>query len=435
MNMKSIALLFVFTIALKGFSQNPTFVLFDHTNAPFVNDSITWVKTDTSDVKWVGTRNGLYRFYNNTWTVYTTSNSTLPDNRIDKFEIAWNNTIWFLNHDKGFIKFDGTNFTVYNTSNLPALPTDSMAGIAIDSNDVFMWTNYHGIIKFNSIINSIYHIDTTNSYLQNISSLIFHNNHTLYGTCLNPQPGVVAFPQNKADSISSVNDFVIVNANTISINYCFLNIFNNCTYSKILSDKYHNRFEIYWTAGGPSATQRMRKYDANNNLIGDELHQHIPDKQRALNNHGEYSMYNSGSDGLCVNIFNPPFSTCYASSNSIIPHWNILNFDTDSHNNVWLSTPKGLVAYNEQGVITNITKLKESNLIKVFPNPCANIFNVESEKEIVEIKIYNQIGSLLISSQSITKSIDVSNLSNGIYFIEVKTKDNHLIRQKIVISM
>ena len=181
-----LVVLFTLSITVKGFAQTGNMILFDHTNAPFVNDSITWVEVDTSDVKWVGTRNGLYSFQNNTWTVYNTSNSGIPNNRIDKFKIAYDNTIWFLNNNNGFIKFKNNIFTLYNKAALPTLSTDSLVGLTIDSNEVFFWSNYNGISKYNSVTNSIYNINTTNSCLKKIETLVYHQNHKLYGLCKKP---------------------------------------------------------------------------------------------------------------------------------------------------------------------------------------------------------------------------------------------------------
>ena len=103
--MKQLYTLLGIVLAFNFFSQTPNWILFNHTNSPILNDSITWVEVDTSNVKWIGTRNGLYSFDNNTWKIYNTSNSNIPNNRIDKFKIAYDNTIWFLNNNNGFIKF------------------------------------------------------------------------------------------------------------------------------------------------------------------------------------------------------------------------------------------------------------------------------------------------------------------------------------------
>ena len=57
--------------------------------------------------------------------------------------------------------------------------------------------------------------------------------------------------------------------------------------------------------------------------------------------------------------------------------------------------------------------------ISLYPNPTNNILNVKSQ-ELVDIEIYDSIGKLVLNKNS-TKSIDVSKLSNGIYFLNIKS--------------
>lgn len=57
--------------------------------------------------------------------------------------------------------------------------------------------------------------------------------------------------------------------------------------------------------------------------------------------------------------------------------------------------------------------------VGLFPNPTNNILNIKSQ-ELVDIKIYDSIGNLVLNKNS-TKSIDVSKLSNGIYFVNIKS--------------
>ena len=65
--------------------------------------------------------------------------------------------------------------------------------------------------------------------------------------------------------------------------------------------------------------------------------------------------------------------------------------------------------------------LDENNIVdySLFPNPTNNILNVKSQ-ELVDIEIYDSIGNLVLNKNS-TKSIDVSKLSNGIYFVNIKS--------------
>lgn len=65
--------------------------------------------------------------------------------------------------------------------------------------------------------------------------------------------------------------------------------------------------------------------------------------------------------------------------------------------------------------------LDENNIVDygLFPNPTNNILNVKSQ-ELVDIEIYDSIGNLVLNKKS-TKSINVSKLSNGIYFVNIKS--------------
>lgn len=81
-----------------------------------------------------------------------------------------------------------------------------------------------------------------------------------------------------------------------------------------------------------------------------------------------------------------------------------------------------------------IVKLKKDNSLsieknnnlsfKVYSNPTAAFFNLETsfENEISSMKICNMTGKLIDTHLKPGPSIDLSNYSNGIYFINIKTK-------------
>ncbi len=72
--------------------------------------------------------------------------------------------------------------------------------------------------------------------------------------------------------------------------------------------------------------------------------------------------------------------------------------------------------------------------VQVFPNPAKDIINIESEKEIKQIKIYDLRGNvmLIIKEPENNKRIDISNLSKGVYIGVVILKDNRDYKVKIV---
>ncbi len=72
--------------------------------------------------------------------------------------------------------------------------------------------------------------------------------------------------------------------------------------------------------------------------------------------------------------------------------------------------------------------------LEIFPNPTSNQLTINSEKLMIkEIKIYNVLGCEILKQVQNDKNttIDIANLSKGIYFIEAQTEKG-IIRRKFV---
>ena len=63
--------------------------------------------------------------------------------------------------------------------------------------------------------------------------------------------------------------------------------------------------------------------------------------------------------------------------------------------------------------------------ISYFPNPSNNIINIESETTLKSIKIFNQLGELVLEEIGGKKSIDCSDFNQGVYSIVIEN-DNQL---------
>ncbi len=79
---------------------------------------------------------------------------------------------------------------------------------------------------------------------------------------------------------------------------------------------------------------------------------------------------------------------------------------------------------------------EEVNNFKIFPNPASTMISIESPKSNMEynINIYNSTGSLVNRVQTLqgTKEINISNLSSGIYFVEILYKNKRKMEKLIV---
>jgi PKD repeat protein len=80
--------------------------------------------------------------------------------------------------------------------------------------------------------------------------------------------------------------------------------------------------------------------------------------------------------------------------------------------------------------ITGIENRSNSTEIKIYPNPANNYIEIETTLQYSSIKIIDLTGKT-IKQTTLKSKIDVSNLTNGIYFIQIIGKRN-TIMQKIV---
>jgi len=64
--------------------------------------------------------------------------------------------------------------------------------------------------------------------------------------------------------------------------------------------------------------------------------------------------------------------------------------------------------------------------VKIYPNPVNSNLKIENMNEVTDINIYNVTGQVVRTIPSATGSIDVdmSNLSNGLYFIKMQNGKN-----------
>jgi Secretion system C-terminal sorting domain/FG-GAP-like repeat len=77
--------------------------------------------------------------------------------------------------------------------------------------------------------------------------------------------------------------------------------------------------------------------------------------------------------------------------------------------------------------------INENTLIDfaVYPNPTTAILTVQSSKSIVQIEIYNALGQLVLSNTN-ENQIDISSVSQGIYFIKIKDGHSNFGTKRVV---
>jgi hypothetical protein len=98
----------------------------------------------------------------------------------------------------------------------------------------------------------------------------------------------------------------------------------------------------------------------------------------------------------------------------------------------------GTVSYDTVKVSVNPVGIEQytqnQNQIIVWPNPVNKILNVSCNLENIEWNILNILGNIVIHQKTQTKltSIDISNLNDGVYFIQLRTKEINNTQKVIV---
>jgi len=97
-------------------------------------------------------------------------------------------------------------------------------------------------------------------------------------------------------------------------------------------------------------------------------------------------------------------------------------------------SPEGMrIYYNQQVGLAD--KQRKQHRFKVYPNPAKEMIQFELSENVntVEMKIFNQLGAL-VKTQNINPNqvINISELSKGIYFVLLQSKDNYGMEKLIV---
>ncbi len=86
-------------------------------------------------------------------------------------------------------------------------------------------------------------------------------------------------------------------------------------------------------------------------------------------------------------------------------------------------------------MVEHITNIRNNKIgeIRVYPNPTSALVYL-SGSENAQVKVYNNTGSIVKEIEKLSSgSMDLSELANGIYYIQIIAEDNSVINKKIKI--
>lgn len=80
---------------------------------------------------------------------------------------------------------------------------------------------------------------------------------------------------------------------------------------------------------------------------------------------------------------------------------------------------------------SNVKENQIGNDIQIFPNPATDVVHIQSTQKIKQIQVLNFSGKVLLTDNNGDTSIDVSQLSNGIYLLQLKTENGTVVRKLV----
>ncbi|MBN2861522.1 MAG: T9SS type A sorting domain-containing protein [Bacteroidales bacterium] len=131
-----------------------TWVTFNTDNSGLPHNDVRSTITDKDGNTWIGTYGGgickipalSLNPYN--WQSFSTVNSDMPDNIILTLAADSQGILWIGTANSGLVKYDGTDFTVYNTEN-SNLPDNHVEFLKLDADEnIWIGTRYNGVAKF-----------------------------------------------------------------------------------------------------------------------------------------------------------------------------------------------------------------------------------------------------------------------------------------------
>ena len=107
----------------------------------------------------------------------------------------------------------------------------------------------------------------------------------------------------------------------------------------------------------------------------------------------------------------------------------------------------GVQVYYETEDITSVTVVAgkentwsmgetEVSTCKLYPNPANTMVRISAENNIESVKVYNMLGALVqtVSANSQYVNINTANLSNGVYFFNIRQSDGTMSNQRVVVT-
>lgn len=373
------------TLGAQVFTQYST----DNSDLP--DNIVNRLLAEDDNTLWVGTENGLLRIDDSgDWTVFNTGNSDIPGNTIRALFQDQEGNLWVGTQLNGMGKFDGVNWTNYSPDN-SGLPEYHIRAFAQTPDGTHWIGTPAGLVRWDGADDwYTYPMSDTGFLYVNITSVHALSNDSLVMGTING--GIVTLFNEDITHYRTDNS--LIGDNTIA---------------DIEPDAEGNLWLA--TAFGGLCVVTPDFDFLNFNIFNSD----IPDLSvNAIHHTGEYGWLAMDAFGLVQ--FNGSFWVIWDMDNSAIPS-NLLNDVLEVDGLVYMATDDaGLVVFdrNATGILH-----PESTTVTVFPNPAGDRVVISGLTANSTVSLMNAQGSCVLQTRSTGSELewDTSVLPDGWYLL------------------
>lgn len=378
----------------------------------------------------------------NQWVQYTSADTSgVPSNTVNDF--AFNGMTTVIATSAGVAVFDGINWITYNTLNSP-LPSNNVLSVAIDSAGVIWAGTISGGARLDSAGWTVWTI-TGNDAPWGVVDWIRITDIQI------DEDGMPWFSDNRAiryiedDSLMFVEESwldhvwagiaidtagIIWMANTEEGLHSWDGTdnvyYDDAPTSFFTAIDIDTTTNLIWLATRDSG---LISYDRTTYTQYNEENSEIPSdsiKYLSVDSAGTVWMVLTGG----IASFDGETFEFYGDTTAGFPISQARTINVDQFNNKWIGTP-GVIIFHEEGVTVDVDNIPidtRTNLA-VWPNPVPDVVQVQSDRIVDRVELYNSSGKLVLSSEPAMQqfSLSTGDLPRGVYIIRAITSEGQRI--------
>ena len=395
--------------------DNEDWQVFTTSNSQLTGNGITNLKIDNNNNKWLSVYNwntnaggGLIKIsHDNIWTVYNSLNSALPSNNIRSinFEVDNANSFVWLTTDAGIARFSGSAWVLFNRETTQnALPSNQVYGIAIEryNNNNIKWFGTHfNMVKYDGTAWTSFSILNAGIPDNKIQALAFNDNKKWIGTA----KGLTRFTGshwtvfNMANSPLPSNDIRTLALDKSNYLWIGTSQYNNIGGGLVRYHLLNFTWDIYTTTNSPLTRNTINKIAVSENntkwiaTAGGGLISFGPSEQ--------WTVYNQNNSAIASDFVNDVF--------------------IDDENNKWIATEFGISVMSSSNVFINTYNIWNSGL------PSNNIKKIKQDKNLVIWAVTgNGLAKLSNQIWTVYNSANTNNILNAQGIFDIDFDSNNI---------